>query len=247
MRRRCLSARILAGWTGLSGGLACTTGVDSPGLAVVASRPAQGAEHPSNQLLRLQFDRYLVPVFELAGREGEGVRLASGDITVPLDARYDVVGRTLELVPREALSPGVAYRLEVSPGAVFGLEGETLEAPFSVGFWAGLPVPMPSVEAPARPLDFERDVASAWVGRCGCHGDAAEGRVPPALTEAALIGQPSERFPGLTLVQPGQPLRSALVRKLLRDYPGLRGDPMPPSGPLDDDAVRRVVDWIEGL
>jgi hypothetical protein len=37
------------------------------------------------------------------------------------------------------------------------------------------------------------------------------------------------------------------VRKLWHDYPGLRGEPMPPSGPLDDDAVRRVVAWIEGL
>ena len=103
------------------------------------------------------------------------------------------------------------------------------------------------VDTPQPALDFERDVAAVWAGRCGCHGEASEGRVPPALTEAALANQPSARFPGLALVQPGQPLRSALVRKLLHDYPGLRGEPMPPSGPLDDDALRRVIGWIEGL
>jgi len=245
MRRNGVSALILAG-TALSMSVSgCTAGADAPSLTVVASEPGPGGEHAANRPIRLEFDRYLYPVFALAGADGEGIRLASGEVAVPLDARYDVVGRALELTPRDALSPGIAYRLQVAPGAVIGLDGETLGVSFEVGFWAGLPAP--TVDTPQPALDFERDVASSWVGRCGCHGDAAAGRVPPALTEAALVGQPSGRFPGLALVQPGQPLRSALVRKLLHDYPGLRGEPMPPSGPLDDDAVRRVVAWIEGL
>ena len=245
MRRNGVSALILAGAALSSGVLGCTAGADAPSLTVVASEPGPGGEHAANRPLRLEFDRHLYPVFVLAGAEGEGIRLFSGEVGVPLDARYDLVGRALELTPREALSPGVAYRLEVAPGGVVGLDGETLDAPLAVGFWAGLPAPM--VDTPQPALDFERDVAAVWAGRCGCHGESSEGRVPPALTEAALVGQPSARFPGLALVQPGQPLRSALVRKLLRDYPGLRGEPMPPSGPLDDDAVRRVVAWIEGL
>jgi hypothetical protein len=245
MRRNEVSALnrvVLAAFFGVT---ACTSGADAPTLAVVATQPPASGEHAANRPIRLEFDRYLYPVFAQTGAEGEGIRLVSGDIDVPLEARYDVVGRALELAPREALSPGVGYRLDVAPGAVFGLGGETLAEPISLGFWAGLPEL--TMGEPQTPLDFERDVAVVWAGRCGCHGPAEEGRVPPALTEDALVGQPSVRFPGLALVQPGQPLRSALVRKLLPDYPGLRGEAMPPSGPLEDAALRRVLAWIEGL
>jgi hypothetical protein len=221
----------------------CAWTLTPDALGVVDSVPSDGETHPGDLPLEVRFDRYLYPVFATTGEPGRGIRLYSGEIELSVRSAYDPVGRALVVAPVEELLGGVGYRLEIAPEAVFGLDGSTLATDFGVSFLAGRPVARP----PAPHPDFERDVAPIFAQRCSCHGEAAEGRVAPALTIEGLVGQPSQRLPGLELVTPGAPLRSALIRKVLPDYPGVPGEPMPPSGPLDEDALRLLVSWVEGL
>ena len=221
----------------------CAWTLTPENLEVVDSLPAEGAAHPGNLPLEVRFDRYLYPVVATTGEPGRGIRLFSGEIELSVRSSYDPVGQALIVAPVEELQGGIGYRLEIAPEAVFGLDGSTLATDFGVSFLAGRPVARPTVPYP----DFARDVAPIFAQRCGCHGEAAEGRVAPALTVEGLVGVPSQRLPGLELVTPGAPLRSVLIRKVLPDYPGVPGEPMPPSGPLDDDDLRLLVSWVEGL
>lgn len=50
--------------------------------------------------------------------------------------------------------------------------------------------------------------------------------------------------PGNTLVIPGDPDNSYLVRKL-EGGPDIAGDQMPPGGALDAERLQLVRDWIE--
>jgi hypothetical protein len=76
------------------------------------------------------------------------------------------------------------------------------------------------------------------VPRCGgCHSAA----LPPALTWAALVGQPSPQAPGgMPYVTPGDPSRSWLLVRMR----GASGAPMPPDGALDAGTLSAFETWI---
>jgi hypothetical protein len=83
---------------------------------------------------------------------------------------------------------------------------------------------------------------------CGfstCHGSGTGGL---SLDEAgaydALVDVDSSGSPGNTLVIPGDPDNSYLVRKL-EGGPDIVGDQMPPGGELDADRLQLLRDWIE--
>jgi hypothetical protein len=93
--------------------------------------------------------------------------------------------------------------------------------------------------------DFETDVRPLLERRCGCHGPApAEW---PPLEPEVLAHEPSRGDPHLVLLDPGAPMRSALVLKVLPGYPGISGGSMPPGAPLSEAERRVLFDWVRSL
>jgi mono/diheme cytochrome c family protein len=201
-------------------------------LTVVATVPAEAADAP----LRVRFDGYLSEAMRL----GAAARLASADVGVAVSVLYDPVEQGLVVVPVRPLRVGLGYTLTVDAAVVEGVDGRRLDADLTVDFVAGNPASAGHApRTPVRFADLEADLRAA----CGdCHG-ASPGAYPP-LTAADLVEAPSKRRPGAVLVQPGAPLGSELVRRILPDYPGTLGAPMPPDAPLDVALQKRVVDWV---
>lgn len=83
---------------------------------------------------------------------------------------------------------------------------------------------------------------------CGfstCHGAGTGGlTLDEAGAYDALVDVDSTGSPGNTLVIPGDPDNSYLVRKL-EGGPDIAGDQMPPGGQIADDQLQLVRDWIE--
>lgn len=216
----------------------CVAGNDAEGrLSVASQAPDDGETWPANAPLEIRFDRYLatLPV------RSPGIRLVSADTDVPLGLLYDPVERALLLQPEFELTPGVGYLLTVDAGAIRALDGTTLGETVEIGF-----VATPGGAQPPQPtVDFEADVRPIFERRCSCHG--APPLTWPELTPESLVDVASRANPALSLVAPGAPLRSQLVRKLLPGYPGVPGQPMPPEGPLSADALHTVLDWVRDL
>lgn len=207
-------------------------------MSVVATEPAAGAVHPADAPLRVVVDRYLdpdVPVVNAA-------TLSSGEATFAARVGYDPVSRALLVVPPVPLRADLGYTLTVHADALVGYQGETLAEDFAFGFRAGR-ARAPRTALP--PADFDRDVRPVLEAKCDCHGP--EPAVYPALTPEALIGARSQRQPDRVLVEPGRALHSYLVQRVLPEYPGVRGLPMPVEAPLDEEALRMLVSWVERL
>ena len=221
-------------------GAACSLTTEAPPLEVVDSQPESRQTLPANQALRLTFDRYLATPPLVPSPDQTYLR--SGENVVGVELGYDPVSLAVIVAPVLELSPGRDYQLVFGPDAVVALDGTRLPQAFELTFTASPAVALAAV--PAKP-DFARDILPLLTGRCGCHGPSPQ--VFPELVADALIGKPSARQPGLNLVEPGLPLRSQLVRKLLRDYPATYGETMPPGSLLPDDDVRLVVSWVSSL
>ncbi len=203
---------------------------------MVATVPSDGARHAADAPLRVRFDGYLAESISLAS----AARLESADVGIAVSVLYDPVEQGLVVLPARPLRVGLGYTLTVDASVVEGVDGRTLDEDLRLSFVAGNPTSAArGVPPPVRFADLQADLRAA----CGdCHG-APPGAYPP-LTAAALVEAPSQRRPGAVLVVPGAPLQSELVRRVLVDYPGTLGAPMPPDAPLDVALQKRLVDWV---
>lgn len=228
---RCILACLFGG---LLGG-ACLSPEPPGRLRVLDHQPAQGGEHPAGAPIRIVLDGYLDPTMNF----DQSATLTSGDLNASTDIGYDPSGPALVIVPRLQMRANLAYQVTLDPERVRGLDGRTLAAPFTIGFVArDVPTPRP------EPVHFERDVAPIFERRCGCHGP--EPLAFPLLIPAALRDVPSPSDPARLLVEPGEPLRSVLLLKVLPDYPQINGLTMPPEGaPLTGAELRTIAAWIE--
>ena len=219
----------------------CGCGEEVPSNApqVVRTAPLSGDSWAADRLLRITFDRYL----DASSINPAIIRLQSGGVSFAVVAGYDPVDRALVVRPLLPLRPGLGYSLTVEAGAVAAVGGGALEEAVGVEWRAGPAVGGESAAdgLEAAAVDFDRDVAPIFAGRCGCHGP--EAGVFPALEPGSLVGEPSARVAGAVLVAAGAPLQSELVRRILPDYPGVRG-----MEKVLSDAERRViVRWVAGL
>ncbi len=205
---------------------------------MVSTQPEAGAVHPADAPLRVVFDHYLEPNLGLDA----SATLGSGAATFAARITYDPVARALLVVPLVTLRADLGYTLTVHADAIRGYAGETLAADVTLGFRAGRAA-APRTALP--PVDFDRELRPVLEAKCDCHGP--EPAVYPPLDPESLVGQPSQRQPDRTLVQPGRALHSYLVQRVLPDYPGVRGLPMPLDAPLSDDELRALVSWVERL
>lgn len=100
-------------------------------------------------------------------------------------------------------------------------------------------------------VDYETDVQPIWNGSCSCHLMGSSGTMTapfmtlnPGMSIAELVGVPSEQS-GLNRIEPGSIDESYLWLKLTGAHEAMgEGDPMPPTGPLEDEQLAIVEAWI---
>jgi hypothetical protein len=115
----------------------------------------------------------------------------------------------------------------------------------------------PDLGEPPAEVSLSRDVQPIFTASCalaGCHAGSApqeemtleEGRLFDP--QVGIVGVPSRQAPGRNRVLPGRSDLSYLVNKIegTQVAAGGSGEQMPRNAPpLSDDAVRRIVDWID--
>lgn len=229
----------------LAGGLGGCL-VDEPDVApleVVESVPADGAGFPGGAPILVRFDRYLDP--RTVG--SAAASLSSSDVPVGVSVGYSPVDRAIVLEPLLDLRPGLGYRVEVPADRVRAWDGGALEADFAFDFVAE---PAGAARPTVPRVDFDTEIAPVFSARCGCHGPTPPPgtvRAWPPLDEGGLVGVESRALPGVDLVEPGAPMASVLVLRLLPDHPGGLGPAKPPDGPLPDGTLRTIVSWVQEL
>ena len=100
-------------------------------------------------------------------------------------------------------------------------------------------------------IDYETDVQPVWNGSCTCHLMGGSGTMTapfltlnPGTSLAELLGVSSEQS-GLNRIEAGSPDESYLWLKLTGAHAAIgEGDPMPPTGTLDEAQLEIVEAWI---
>ena len=88
------------------------------------------------------------------------------------------------------------------------------------------------------------EILTPSCGFSSCHGGGEAGlTVDAASTYLDLVNVESTVVDGEIRVVPGDPDASYLIVKL-EDSDRIVDDVMPPSNPLDADAIERIRDWI---
>ena len=90
------------------------------------------------------------------------------------------------------------------------------------------------------------EVFSPSCALSGCHAGAAPQAgmdLSAGTAYGAIVGVPSTERPDLSRVEPGDPDRSYLVKKLRGD-PDISGSPMPLGGSISSGARQLVIDWV---
>ncbi len=123
-------------------------------------------------------------------------------------------------------------------------------AAFSVA--CGDPKPLPTAPDDPRPdpsATFTRVQGEVFATSCalaGCHAATAPASdldLSAANAYAHIVGVAAVQRPGLNRVQPGDPERSYLVKKMRGDA-DISGERMPPGGPYLAAQVQLVTDWV---
>lgn len=105
-----------------------------------------------------------------------------------------------------------------------------------------------------RPRDRVPDrVQEIFENKCafaGCHSGTSPGGGLDLTEEysfTAMVNQPSNDFPQMKLVKPGEPIKSYLMAKLVGTS-GIRGARMPKSdSPLAKAELRAIATWIKSI
>lgn len=266
----------LAACTQRTGNAAYPAAAAGPLHVTVTTDPPPGDDGmvARNARILVQLDDYPDPDGVYYG----ALELLSGGAAFDIELDVDFVGRAIVLTPRSLLAPGAQYEVFVAAGLP-ALDGRTLQADVALPIRAGLDVA--ARPAPAPPPTWNADVRPV-LATCApfCHSPVgASGRARTPTRSLDLTGDPLDPVFGLVgvpalgelgtaapllRVAPGDPARSALLRKLIggnpqadsRDppYPDLRVDgrrmpiPLDEAAPatdtLSDETLRLIQAWI---
>ncbi len=222
---------------------------------VTLSSPLEALQ-PVNTAITLTFSDIIDP------DTGSLVAIRLGGRGSPIETlpEYNLVERKLILRPKASLVSEAEYQIDVGT-SIKSLAGVAIDRPTRVTFRTGRDVlPNPPMEVPLTLADMigTKGQLKAFCAASGCHAVQAVGEVAarnldlstesPALrsylVNTTAVGSPES----LRLVQPGQPERSYLLRKLLAtgSFTRIMGEPMPAEGnpPLGTDAMLAVQRWI---
>jgi len=171
--------------------------------------------------------------------------LRSGNVHFTGGFTVDLMERRVRYIPARALPPHLEMHA-VLLGTIRALDGRELGQDIEWHFVTGdqLSEPQP---APA-PVTLS-EIGPVLAAQCAsCHAGSWAYRgldlSSPEVAYQSLVAKRSAERPELFLVAPSDNSRSYLVRKLLA-APRIVGDPMPPEAPLDAEALRRIVRWVD--
>lgn len=225
-------------------------------LGVTLSSPIDMPQ-PVNPVITIAFSDIVDP------DTGGLVAIRVGGKGSPIEnlIEHNMVERKLVLRPKASLTPNTEYQMDVGT-SIKSLAGVVLDKNYRVTFRTGSSV------LPATPADPTLTLADiigtkgqlkTYCAATGCHSAQAVGEVAARnldlsvatpsvrsyLVSASAVGSPE----ALRLVQPGQPERSYLLRKLLAtgSFTRIIGDPMPAEGnpALGSAALLAVQQWIK--
>jgi hypothetical protein len=101
--------------------------------------------------------------------------------------------------------------------------------------------------------EMPEEIIAMFENKCafsGCHAGPSSGNNLDLTEESAynaLVAQPSEDFPEIPLVKPGEPLNSYLMMKLV-GVSSIKGAKMPKGDePLSRAELRAIASWIQSL
>lgn len=224
-------------------------------LSVTMSSPVDALQ-PVNPVITLAFSDIVDP------DTGSLVAIRLGGKGSPIEnlVEHNLVERKLILRPKASLLPNSEYQMDVST-SIKSLAGVALDKNNRVTFRTGTAV------LPAGPSDPQLVLADIigdkgqlkmFCAATGCHAAQSPGEVAarsldlstatPALQSYLVSASATGSPEGLRLVQPGQPERSYLLRKLLAggSFTRIIGDPMPAEGSpmLGSTALLSIQKWI---
>ncbi|MFO0622846.1 MAG: Ig-like domain-containing protein [Polyangia bacterium] len=224
-------------------------------LGLSLSNPIESLQ-PVNPVITLSFSDILDP------DTGALVAIRLGGRGSPLEVlvEHNQVERKLILRPKASLQPESEYQIDIGT-SLKSLAGVSLDRSTRVTFRTGKDVlPNPTPETPIALADIigAKGQLKTFCATSGCHAVQAAGEVAARnldLSAASpelrsyLVGTSASGSPeSLRLVQPGQPEKSYLLRKILAtgSFTRIMGDPMPAedSAPLGLDAMLAVQRWI---
>lgn len=223
-------------------------------LGVTLSSPIDMPQ-PVNPVITLAFSDIVDP------DTGSLVALRLGGKGSPLEnlIEHNLVERKLILRPKASLVPNTEYQIDVST-SIKSLAGVAIDKNSRVTFRTGTAVLPTTTEPPLVLADIigDKGQLKRSCTATGCHSAQSPGEIAARgldlsqatptlrsyLTSANASGSPE----ALRLVQPGQPERSYLLRKLLAggSFTRIVGDPMPGEGSplLETSALLAVQSWI---
>ncbi|MBL8636584.1 MAG: Ig-like domain-containing protein [Myxococcales bacterium] len=224
-------------------------------LGLSLSNPIESLQ-PVNPVITLSFSDILDP------DTGALVAIRLGGRGSPIETlvEHNQVERKLTLRPKASLQPESEYQIDIGT-SLKSLAGVSLDRTTRLTFRTGKDVlPNPAPETPLTLADIigAKGQLKTFCATSGCHAVQAAGEVAarnldlsmatPAL-RSFLVGTSASGSPeSLRLVQPGQPEKSYLLRKILAtgSFTRIIGDPMPAedSPPLGIDATLAVQRWI---
>ncbi len=203
-------------------------------MQVVNTMPEEGGFLPSNQAIKIEFNDYL----DLESLVETDIALNTGAEEVSIDLSYDPVDKMMLIIPRFGLRVGVGYELTVPSDTVRSMSGGQLTKDLTLRLRAGPPT---AQQASPPPLNFDTDIRPIFEASCGCHGPAP--KLFPELTPEFMLRRNSVRQPDRSPIEPGQPLESYLIQRLLPDFPGVRG----PTKMLSNSEKKRLVLWVRQM
>ncbi len=107
----------------------------------------------------------------------------------------------------------------------------------------------PDGDLPDPSATFTRVQGEVFAVSCalsGCHSGASPAAgldLSPAAAYGSVVGVPAVQRSGMKRVEPGDPERSYLVKKMRGDA-DISGGRMPLGGPYVEAQVRLVSDWV---
>jgi hypothetical protein len=219
-------------------------------VSVTLSNPVD--PQPVNPVITVAFS----DVFDPDTSSQVSVRLGGRGNPLEMLVEHNLVERKLVFRPKSNLVPNSEFQIDIGT-SLRSLAGIPLDKSSRITFRTGSTVlPPPAGDTPLVLADIigSKGELKKYCAATSCHAgsdlsargldlSAATPTLRSYLTSTSAVGSPE----GLRLVQPGQPEKSYLLRKLLAGtaFARIIGDPMPvESAPLANTQLLAIQQWI---
>lgn len=172
------------------------------------------------------------------------VTVEAGSVSIRGRGEWSLVARELRFYASGPPLPGLLYTVSLDPTELIGASGQPVIVPMEHEFSVEAPVDLTHWDAPASPpVTFDETIAPLLQRCAECHGQL---ELSP-LSYDELVLRPASSVPSRYRVEPYEPARSVLLRRLVPGYAS-EGEEMPPwwgdAEPLTHEELSLVERWI---